>query len=130
VVFEVHKGGGIAFLAGKEMLIDTQYARAGSIGHLRALDLKVALIPALYRCCTDLVGFGQLALGDTTIVGFIHLQLKGFRSTISGPDTDKRMPEIASAGLAMVLGYPQVQGHHLVTLARVFDRPPVGGLNP
>ncbi|WP_373090171.1 hypothetical protein, partial [Zhongshania sp.] len=45
-------------------------------------------------------------------------------------NTRERMTEITFTLLTMVLGYPQVQGHHLIPLAGVLYRPEMRGLNP
>jgi hypothetical protein len=90
----------------------------------------MVLVPPLNRGSADLVGPRELAQCDTAIMRLIHLKSVRFRGTITGPDTFKGVAKIAPAGLAVVLGYPQIQGHHLVTLAGVLHGPLMSGFDP
>ena len=49
VAIEIHHRGGVALLAGKEVLIDPQHLRAGSVRHLGDSRQAVALIPPFGR---------------------------------------------------------------------------------
>lgn len=67
------------------------------------------------------MGTGQFALRDPAIVGLKNLQSKGLRCPKARFDTGEAMTEVSAASRAMVLGHLQVQGHDLITLARMLQ---------
>jgi len=130
VVLQIDQRGGVALLAAKEVLIDTQHLWAGSARELRDPLLDKGLVPALDGGATDPVRARQLALAHAPIVGLEDLQAIRLGGSAPGPDARKTVAKIAIAVGAVILGYGQVQHHQLIALASVLERTRVRRFNP
>jgi hypothetical protein len=99
------------------------------MAHLGALLANMVLIPPLNCRRTDMVCSGQFSLSNTTIMRFKNFQPIGFRRTKTRANSGKGMTEVSTTTRTMVFGHPQVQGHHLVTLASVLYCPAMSSFN-
>src|SRR5690606_28827799 len=112
------------------MFIDTEHLRASTPREFGYALLDERLIPAFDRGAADAVSGSQLALAGAAFVSLEYLQAIGLGRAQPGPNPGKPMPEIAIAVGAVILGHTQVQHQQLITLTGVFERAPMGGLDP
>ena len=106
---EVAEGGGISFLAGKEVLVDAQDSRAGIVFHLREFVLKEVVITAFDGGLSDGKLFREGFLANAVSVFFKDLPSERFGGAFVGHDTREAVVEIFAAGLAEIFVGSEVE---------------------